>query len=1126
MRGFIMMNRSVSRLTLTCSAFGRFSFAGTLMLALIFFTASHARAQSLAGLGAMTGTVTDQSNGAVANASVDVINSSLGIDRKVTTTDAGLFFAPSLPPAPGYTVSVSARGFNPSKAEGIVVHVGETVAIPIQLKVATEQETVTVSESSAPIIDLSKTEVSALINEQQLENLPINGRRADQFALLSPGVVPDATSGEVSFHGVPSGNLFLLDGVDITQQWFIQNAGGEALLSNISMDAVQEFRTELLGYSAEFGRGSGGVVNTLTKSGTNQLHGTGFWFFRNRTLNAIDLYSKLLENGVSTPYNPPEYRHQFGGAVGGPIIKDKLFFFSSYEGTIRNFPLVSDMFSEGAYINTTTGQLNPEIIGATPQQDVVGSCNDVADPRAGAPAALAPGFVATAAQCAAVQTFINRLSIPSVIARNLHQNAGFARFDYRPNEKSSYSANFDLVNYSALHDGTSLASTTDGTGASGENYDINTHVRNAHIANTYVISNSMVNELRLGWNADRRFQGLPADLAPPDNIRSSLTIAGISTFGVSLNQLPNIQPTEDRYDVSDNFSQSKGKHELKYGVDLAYLRSVENAVFSGPGGFTYTSFTNFAFDLTPNPATDPVTASQGPGIHYSTFAQAVGHPLTRITIRDYDFFAQDLYQVTPALSLNLGLRYDYSTFTQPPPPTYAATNPNVGKINQPKADFSPRVGFSYAMNGNRTLVRGSYGIFYNRLPGATITRLQQLGGTVRKSFTLSTNTASQFAVALPFPERFTSLSQVNGVLSPSSINSGFAIPTLATPYVQEWSLGVERSIGKNMSVNLAYAGSRGLKFLQRSDLNAGPPTGVDTFNVVNTSGTVTGTYSTPVYYNAANGNTTYNPLYSKILQIDNAGRLWYDGLIAEFHQRENKYVQSNIAYTYSHSEDLGQGTFSSNYYFSDQGDTFYNGAFKIGNKSGYAYEKGRSLEDQRHRIVMNAVFHTPDMKGSTFKEESLNGWQLAPIFTYATPQYVDSTLTVSTADPRLYVATPTLSGIGAEAPGGTRAPFLPTANLPLGHTVQLDGRLTKTFPIHEAQSIELSFEAINALNHIRNTGVVQLSYKSTWSAATETGTLTQQPVGGTTGLGAGSASAGFPDGTNARRAQASLRFTF
>jgi Carboxypeptidase regulatory-like domain len=1087
----------------------RFVFFLLLCSLLLLGSAASVHGQSLAGLGALNGSVEDPGGAAVPNASVEVSNPSLGIDRKVTATGAGLFFAPSLPPAPGYVVTVSAPGFSTAKTTDITVHVGEELAVPIKLALASANQTITVSESTASMLDPSKTEVSALVNQQQITNLPINGRRADQFTLLSPGVVPDATSGEVAFHGVPSGNLFLLDGVDITQQWFIQNAGGEALLSNISMDAVQEFRTELLGYSAEFGRGAGGVVNLLTKSGTNQFHGTGFWFFRNRTLNATDLFSKL--NGKA--YNPPEFRHQYGGTVGGPIVKDKLFFFSSYEGTTRNFPLVSSLASDPTIVNATTGQL------------LAGQCN------------------ATPTQCAAAQTFLNRISVPSSIGRNLHQNAGFVRFDYRPSDKSTYSANFNLVNYSASHNGTSLAATTDGTGASGTNYNINTHVRNAHIANTYLISNSMVNEARFGFNADRRFQGLPTDLAPPDNVRSSLTVAGISTLGVSLNQLPNIQPTEKRFDLSDNLSESKGKHQLKYGLDLAYLRSVENAVFSGPGGYTYTTFTNFAYDLTPQ-ATDPVSTVSpysSSGRHYSTFAQAVGHPLTGISIRDYDFFAQDLYQITPKLSLNLGLRYEYGSFTQPPLPTYAATRSGVGKINQPTTNFAPRLGFAYSMNHDTTIARGSYGIFYNRLPGATITRLQQLGGNVRKSFTLSNTSTSQFAVAPTFPNTFTSLSQVNSVLSPSSINSGFAIPSLATPYVQEWNLSVEQSLGKSMSFSVGYIGSRGLKFLQRSDLNAGPPTGTDTYAIYNQAGQRTGSFSTPVYFNAANGNTTYNPAYSKILQVDNGGRLWYDGLIAEFHHRESKYLQTNFAYTFSHSEDLGQGTFSSNYYFSDQGDTYFNGSSIINGKSGYAYEKGRSLEDQRNRLVISAVLNSPDLSsGSMFAKQALNGWLLAPIFTFASAQYVDSYLTVggltaatapagsiptghttTGSDPRLYVPTPTLSGIGAETPGGSRVPFLPTANLPLGQTVQLDGRLTKTFNVHEGQTVQLSFEAINALNHIRITGVNQTVYKSLWDSTSNSGILQLQ-----NGYGAGTASGGFPDGTNARRAQASLRYTF
>ena len=1065
---------------------------------LVLCVSSFAYGQSLAGLGALNGTVKDPSGAVIAGADVELTNPSLGVDRKLKATSDGLFLFPSLQPAPGYVITVTSPGFGTAKVEKLVVHVGEQLAVPVSLAISSTQN-VTVSENTSPIVDTAKTEVSGLVNEAQIMDLPINGRRADQFALLTPGVVQDGTNGDISFHGVPAGNQFLQDGVDVTQQWFVANAGGGgggiASLSNISMDAVQEFRTEDFGYSAEFGRGAGGVVNTVTKSGTNEFHGGAFWFFRNRTLNATDLFSTRVVNGVKVPYNPPEFRHQFGGSVGGPIIKDKLFFFGAYEGTIRNFPLVSSI------INTSILDNNGNLL----------------------PSACA----ATAAQCSAANAFLRRFF--TTVSRSLSQNDGFFKLDYRQNEKSSWMANFNLLQYYANHGGVTSAAPTDGSGAAGSNYNVSTHIRNGHLSNTYILTPRVLNEARLGWNADRRFQGLPTDLLPPDNILSGLTVAGQANLGVSQNALPNVQPSESRFTFDDTMSIVKGKHQMKYGTSLAYLRSYENGIFSGPGAYTYANFTQFAYDLTPS-ATDPTSAVSPFSAyekHYQSFAQALGHPITRITIRDYDFFAQDAWQVTQKLLLNLGLRYEYVTFTQPPPPSYAALAPNVGPINQPKLDFAPRVGFSYAPYQG-LVVRGNYGIFFNRMPGAAVTRLQQLGGTVRKSFTLSNTNATQFAAAPTFPNRFSSLDQVNAILSPSTINSGFAKPGLSTPYVQEWSLGVEQALSKNMSLAVSYVGSRGVKFLQRSDLNNPQPSGIDTYYFEDVNGNVTGqSVGIPSYY-SHNSNPafdpTFNPNYSRILQIDNGGRLWYDGLIVEFHQRESRYIQSTAAYTWSHSLDLGQGTSTSNYYFTDQGDTFYNGISTINGRSGYSYEKGRSLEDQRHRLVLTAIAQSKlEGSESAWVKEALSDWQLAPIFTLASSQGVDTYVTpggLGSTDPRLYYST-SLSGIGAETPGANRAPFLPTANLPLGHTVQLDARVTKVFKLHESQSIQLSFEAINALNHIRITGVNQTGYSTGWNATTNTGIIKA-----VTGVGTGTASGGFPDGTNARRAQASFRYTF
>jgi len=1015
----------------------------------------------------LNGSVHDSSGAVVANADVDVSNPSLGINRKLKTNEDGLFFAPSLTPAEGYTVTVTMAGFAGSKTANVAVHVGEQVTIPVVLAVGSVTQQVEVT-TSQPAVDITKTEISTLISHNQIQNLPINGRRVDQFSLLSPGVVPDSTSGELSFHGIPSGNQFLQDGVDITQQWSIQNAGGPAVVSNISQDAVQEFRTEILGYSAEFGRGSGGVLNTLTKSGTNAFHGTLFEFFRNQSFNATDRFSKL--NGQ--PYNAPELRNQFGGTIGGPIMQNKLFVFGSYEGTKRNYPLVDSI-------------LNPAILDSTTHQLLPSVC------------VSAPAPTPSAAQCAAVQKYLDRFF--TTVDRHANQNAFFTKLDWRPNGKATYTLNFNLVNYFAFHGLSTDVANTFGGGV-GTNGDVATHVRNLRFSHTYLLNGSMVNEFRFGYNADRRAQGLATDLLPPNGLLSALTVQGQGSLGVSTNQLPNKQPTEARFDLSDNFSQSHGAHELKYGLDIAYLRSVENGIFNGPGAYTYSLITQFAFDLTPT-AGDPLA-----GKRWATYAQALGHPITRITIRDYDFFAQDVWRVSRPLTLNLGLRYEFATFTQPPlNPDYPAT----AVINQPKWNFAPRIGFTYAMNRDRTVVHGNYGIFYNRLPGATITRLQQLGGVVRRSFTMTPSTVG----APTFPNRLTSLSEVSTLTPP---NAGFAKPGLATPYVQEVTFGVQQDLGHGMSLDVSYAMGRGLKFLQRSDLNAGPAVCCDTFNLVDLSGATTGTFSTPVYL-AAN---RVDKRYVRVLQIDNAGRTWYDGLLTEMRIRRSQWLQGSVAYTFSHAIDLSQGVATSNYYFSDQGGTYFNGISIINGRSGYSYEKGSALEDLRHRLVMTAVASLPQHHyGSNFADQGLNGWQLAPIFTLASPQHVNSLLTVGTPDSALAFTTPTLSGIGGETPGGSRVPFLPTANLPLGKTVQLDARLSKVFRLPKEQSLEFGFEAINVLNHFRFTGVSTTAYRSVYTATTKT--ITAQP-----GLGTPTASAGYPDGTNARRAQVMFRYTF
>ena len=999
-----------------------------------------ARAQSLAGLAALNGTVQDSSGAVVAEAVVTISNSSLGIDRKTISNSDGYFVAASLPPSAGYEVTVKKPGFATFTQKNIQLLVGQNITIPVQLNLSQQVDTVTVSEE-APLIEQTRSGVSTEVENAQIQNLPINGRRVDQFALLTPGAVTDGSSGAVSFRGIPGGNAFLQDGNDVTQQWGIDIAGGAAVPSSISQDAVQEFQVQTSGYSAEFGRAVGGVINTVTKSGTNQFHGTAYWYFRNRTLDATDPYAK---------YNPPESRHQAGGSLGGPIVKDKLFFFGNGEIMRRDFPLVDSI-------------VNPQFY--SPSGAYIGQC--------GAPA--------TPAQCSAAQAYFARFF--QTVPRTADQNLGLAKLDWRTN-KNALAASFNLLNFASPNGLVTSVAVTNGSGV-GSNGNIVTKTRTARLSDTYLFSGNLVNEARFGWFKDRRSQDINPALAPPNGLLSGLTVQGQGSLGVSVN-LPNTQPSEDRFSYADSLSWIKGAHQFKFGVDVTDLRDTENALFNGPGSYTYGSITAFALDLS-----GPTT-----GKNWQTFTESFGPLLTHASVVNYAFFAQDQWRVTKAFTVNYGLRYEYSTYTQPP---LNSDYPATGVLNQPGTNFAPRIGVAYSFNHNKTVVRAGYGIFYARLPSASVIRLQQRNGVIQKTGTLNASNPAQLAAGPVFPNRLTGLAGSVGLT-----NVTFAAGNLATPYTEQSDLSVEHQFGNNTALTVSYMHSRGYKFISREDLNLGLPTGTANYTIEDALGNPTGNFTTSTYLSA----NKLDPRYASIIYLSNRGRLWYDGMTVSFRQRASKWLTGTLAYTWSHALDEHQGASADNIYFTDPPNTTYNG--------NYQAEKGSSVLDQRQRLVVSGIISPPVKDfGSSFTNTLLNGWQLSLIETASSPQYVDPMLIVVSGLPGLASGT-TINGMVTPFGAPGRVPFQSRSSIPVDTTNHLDGRLTKVFKLPwEASNVSLSFEVFNIFNSISNTSVVQNAYFAS-------GNIIKAGVG----VGNGTASGGFPDGTNARRAQVSARFTF
>lgn len=1011
--------------------------------------------QAAAGRAAISGTVLDASGAPVPDAKVVVSNDALGLKRELTTTGAGLFAAPALVPEKGYKVTVDKSGFAPWAASDIELQVGATVDLSIKLAVGAIAQTVEVTSGTA--VDDVKTETSSVVDRELINELPINGRRVDSFVLITPAVTKDADFGLVTFRGLAGGNSFLVDGNDTTNQYYNENAGRTRLGSQLSQDAVQEFQVLASNYSAEYGRASGGVINTITKSGTNDVHGTFFWFFRNRTLDARDRYAAI---------NPQDIRNQIGGTLGGPIKKDKLFAFFDTEIQRRNFPLSSSI-------------VNPSVNSAS--QTWIGC---------GAPA--------TPAQCQAINSLLPRMF--GIIPRRGDQQLYFLKLDYRPNERNSFSASFNYLKWfspNGIQTGNALTSGA----AVGTNGDDSVRDRIGKMSWTWVPTTSIVNEARFGWFKDRQaddFDPLLQKGYPIGNV--SLSVAGITTFG-GYNVLPRILPSENRFQYADNLSWVKGSHTFKFGLDISRTEDFSNSLSNRFGSYTYSSVTTFAQDYT-NPAPGPS--------HYSSYIQVFGNPIIDTYITDMGFFAQDTWKITPKLTANYGLRYEYSVL--PTPPISNPNYPQTGKIPSDSANWAPRIGLAYSLN-NKTVLRAGYGLFYARYISAMVANFFSLNDLYTQSLTIQSPTSTGAPI---FPNTLTSPA---GALAANRAIT-FAAPNMRNPYTQQINVAIERQLSNSITLTTSYIQNRGKRLYTVRDINIGPLSSqVYNFTMLDSNYQPTGqVYGTPIYLLSNRLDTRYG----HINEVENGGKQWYDALAVQLNKRFSNMFSANVSYTWSHEIDENQESGSNAIFFSSGPMGLYNGS--------YSLDKGNGNLDQRHKFTTAFVARPKFMKGdSAFAKYVANGWEWTGLLTLASGRPTFESVTWSSTANLPQAFTTTLNGLG----GDNRVPWLPNNPLMIDAITRFDTRLTKNFVIHEKMNLALSFEVFNLTNTISNTGVFTTGFTAAnKGTATAPNFVVAPCTSATTAVcapetpGVGNASGGFPDGTNARRAQVGARFSF
>ena len=658
-----------------------------LCLAVVAARPVPALAQSHAG-GAIQGTVTDESGAVLPGASVVIRNQKTGLVRETQSDSLGLFRAP-LMPVGLYELSASLRGFASLKRSSLELTIGQVLNVDLALKVAGTEETVTV-EASTPLIEVDRSQQSSTVNERAVSNLPVNGRNFIDFVLTTPGVTRDTRAGDISFAGQRGTlNSLVIDGSDNNNTFFGQTLGrtgsGRAPYQ-FSQDAVQEFQVNRNAYSAEYGRAGGAVINVVTKSGTNEFHGSVFEFYRDKDLNANSYVNK-----TATPIRPrsPYHIDQFGASLGGPIVKDKAFFFASYDGQRREIP--NDV------ILTLPGNL--------PQ-----------DPD-------------TQAGLATIQTKTEDYP------RTQDQDVFLAKVDWQVGQQHRLSVRYNHQNYTGGNGETS--GTTNAEEHSGDSL---VQTRTVTASLTSVFSPRLFNEFRFQYARDKE-PGL-ANTNSPESVVSQ-GAAGILTFG--RNNFSPRETTITRYQVADIVTLVEGAHSFKFGADVNVDQILNQFPGFFGGSYRFMSLAQFNRGL-PNGSGEffqqnfagagTTGAETHPDIfEFAVFAQDEWRLNRKLTLN---------------LGLRYDLQKFKQPEVQNPDPQLAAAGIDTSFLKTDGNNIAPRVGIAWTPDA-KTVVRGGYGLFYGRTPSIMVGTAHSNNGINVISVRLTGNQVPRYPAVLGAP---------------------------------------------------------------------------------------------------------------------------------------------------------------------------------------------------------------------------------------------------------------------------------------------------------------------------------------------------------------------------------------
>jgi hypothetical protein len=807
-----------------------------------------ATAQQAVASATLGGRVEDETGAAVSGASVSIINTETNQSLNTRTDEEGRYRFAYVPVGP-YQLEAQHVGFSALRKR-LTLTVGQALDLPLRMYVEGVSERVEVT-TEVPLIEAARTQLAETILPREINDLPLNGRNYLDLALLLPGVSRTNTGSVQRFAETSAvagtglsvagqrnlNNSFLMDGLSANDD--AADLAGTAF----SQEVVREFQVVTSGGIAEFGRASGGVVNIVSQSGTNDWRARLYGFLRNRRFDA---------RNPLAPRKDPLTQAQYGASIGGPLWRDRTFIFANFEQTRRHDSTVITIApSDVALINSRLEQVG----------------------------------------------YKGPLIETGLVPAGYDATNFFARADHHLNSESLLTLRYSLYDIRATNSRTvgGLNAVSRGSGLDN---------RDQTIAGSLVstLSPSLLNETRFQFTRSRLGAGVNDEMGP------SVNISGVASFGTAT-----FSPTArdiDLYEVVNNVSLQRGAHSLKAGGGLLLNRV--NILFPGAfqGVYTFTSRANFL-------------AGQ-----YGSFQQAFGEPGQFQSNPNVGLFVQDEWRPHPVLTLNFGLRYDAQFLPSP--------------IETDGNNFAPRVGFAYSPGDRKTVLRASFGIYFDRIPLRATSNALQRDGSKHVIVQLTPTDAG----APVFPNVLSALP----VHLPTRPNITRIDPQIENSYSSQLNVQIERELPGNTSLSVGYLRLRGMHLILARNVN------VPTLTAAEARRLGIPNLGRP------------NPDFGNISRFESSGDSWYDGMVVAFHKRPARWGSLRVSYTLSKAIDT-----AGNFFFTTPQ-----------NNSNLRDEKGLSDNDQRHRLVISGTLEAPSVSaGTSALRRSLAGFQLGYIYTYA-----------------------------------------------------------------------------------------------------------------------------------------------